>query len=89
MFGLIGWLTASRRAKADALHLRERYGDRAEAWCAGALRDLPASDARRKSIQRIAKALQAMSDREAARPVRHFRPLAPQANDLFRIKPGR
>ena len=44
-------------AQADARHLRELYGVRAEAWCEAALRALPAGDARRPSIRRIAKAL--------------------------------
>jgi hypothetical protein len=89
MYGLIGWLMGSRRAEADARHLRERYGDRAEAWCVSALRDLPAGDARRKSIRRIAKALHAMAPHDIARPARPFPPLAHHANDLFRIKPWR
>ena len=44
-------------ARADARHLRQLYGARAEAWCEAALRALPAGDARRPSIRRIAKAL--------------------------------
>ena len=58
MVGLINWLTEAGKARADARHLRELYGERAEAWCAGVLSALPSGDARRRSIRRIAKALQ-------------------------------
>ncbi|HEX4181540.1 MAG TPA: hypothetical protein VHY32_12185 [Caulobacteraceae bacterium] len=57
---LMGWLTGARQAKADARHLRALYGDRAEAWCEGVLAALPPGDARRRSVLRIAKALDAL-----------------------------
>ena len=57
MSGLMDWLTGARQAKADARHLRDLYGDRAEAWCETMLASLPRGDARRESVRKIAKAL--------------------------------
>ena len=57
MSGLIDWLTGARQAKADARHLRDLYGDRAEAWCETMLASLPRGDARSRSVRKIAKAL--------------------------------
>ncbi len=57
MSGLLDWLTGARQAKADARHLRDLYGDRAEAWCETMLASLPSNDARRGSVRKIAKAL--------------------------------
>jgi hypothetical protein len=67
MTGWMLWLTGSKQAEADARHLRERYGEHAEAWCAGALAALPAGDARRSSIRQIAKALHRFPSRDLAR----------------------
>jgi hypothetical protein len=70
----LDWWGASRRARADARHLRDLYGDRAEAWCEGALAGLPRNDPRRRSVQLIAQALRELSategraQREAPRP---------------------
>ena len=59
MGGLLGWLSGARQARADAHHLRELYGDQAKAWCEGMLAALPAGDARRRSILKIVRALEA------------------------------
>ena len=50
------------QAEADARHLRERYGAKAEAWCEFALTALQPGDPQRRSIRLIAKAL----DRQSA-----------------------
>jgi len=60
MGGLMGWLASAVNAEADARHLRELYGPRAEAWCAGALGALAPGDPRRRSIRLIAKALRGL-----------------------------
>jgi len=60
MGGMLGWLANAASAKADARHLRDLYGPRAEAWCAGALGALPPGDPRHRSIRRIAKALRGL-----------------------------
>ena len=65
MAGLMGWLgkadpaddQAAAAAQADARHLRDLHGARAEAWCKAALAALPPGDARRGSIRGIIRAL--------------------------------
>ncbi len=63
---MMGWLGNAASADADARHLRDIYGTRAEAWCAGALGALAAGDPRRRSIQRIAKALHGLPTIDAS-----------------------
>ena len=66
MASLLGWRTEARAnpevkaAVADAHHLRDLYGHRAEAWCKAALQALPHGDERRQSIRRIIRALHAV-----------------------------
>jgi hypothetical protein len=60
----LDWWGASRRARADARHLRDLYGDRAEAWCEGALAGLPRNDPRRRSVRLIVHALRELSATE-------------------------
>lgn len=57
---------ASRGAKADAEHLRERYGAAAETWCRDALAGLPANDPRRAWVLQIAEALRRIPVRQSA-----------------------
>ncbi len=62
----MGWLADAVSAEADARHLRELYGARAEAWCAGALGALAPGDPRRRSIRLIAKALRGLPAPDAS-----------------------
>jgi len=74
----MGWRGDAQRAAADARHLRDLYGARAEAWCANALGALPPGDPRRRSIQLIAKALRGLPVADAGQgvppPVRPVEP---------------
>jgi len=84
---LMAWLgragvQTDAEAEADARHLRDLYGARAEAWCAASLAALPPNDARRKSIRKIAAALRAApngapsASTVAKRPEHRFQPRA-------------
>ena len=87
MAGLLGWLIkadpaeaeAEAAAGADARHLRDLHGARAEAWCKAMLAALPPGDARRGSIRAIVRALRHVPVPKASRAV---------AGPAMRLEPG-